>query len=105
MTNDANRDPLTGAPGAHPVGTGVGAAAGGATGAASDDVAPGACVSVGAWAMAVEVAASVNARMSEMCGAFMVRHIDRWPARLPRIVHWRHRAGAALTGCPCSRQP
>lgn len=26
---DANRDPITGAPGAHPVGTGVGAAAGG----------------------------------------------------------------------------
>ena len=27
---DANRDPLTGAPGAHPVGTGIGAVAGGA---------------------------------------------------------------------------
>ena len=26
---DANRDPLTGAPGSHPVGTGLGAAAGG----------------------------------------------------------------------------
>ena len=38
MTNDANRDPLTGAPGAHPVGTGVGAAAGGATGAAIGSV-------------------------------------------------------------------
>jgi uncharacterized protein YcfJ len=32
---DANRDPITGAPGAHPVGTGVGAAAGGAAGAAA----------------------------------------------------------------------
>lgn len=31
---DDNRDPLTGAPGAHPVGTGVGAASGGAAGAA-----------------------------------------------------------------------
>jgi len=30
---DANRDPLTGAPGAHPVGVGTGAAAGGAAGA------------------------------------------------------------------------
>ena len=30
---DANRDPITGAPGAHPVGTGVGAAVSGATGA------------------------------------------------------------------------
>ncbi len=35
----ANRDPITGAPGAHPVGTGVGAAAGGATGAAIGSVA------------------------------------------------------------------
>ena len=31
---DANRDPLTGAPGAHPVGTGVGAVGGAAAGAA-----------------------------------------------------------------------
>jgi hypothetical protein len=33
-TTDANRDPLTGAPGAHPVGSGIGAAGGGAAGAA-----------------------------------------------------------------------
>src|SRR5688572_33295838 len=31
---DANRDPLTGAPGSHPVGTGIGAATGGIAGAA-----------------------------------------------------------------------
>ncbi len=31
--SDANRDPITGAPGAHPVGVGAGAAGGGATGA------------------------------------------------------------------------
>jgi hypothetical protein len=38
--NDANRDPITGAPGAHPVGTGLGAAAGGmAAGAAAGAVA------------------------------------------------------------------
>jgi hypothetical protein len=37
---DANRDPISGAPGAHPVGTGLGAAAGGAaTGAAIGSVA------------------------------------------------------------------
>jgi hypothetical protein len=37
---DANRDPLSGAPGAHPVGTGIGAAAGGlAAGAAAGTVA------------------------------------------------------------------
>jgi len=39
-TRDANRDPLTGAPGAHPVGTGLGAVAGGAAaGAATGTVA------------------------------------------------------------------
>src|SRR5687767_11935979 len=32
---DANRDPITGAPGAHPVGTGLGAAAGGAAAGAA----------------------------------------------------------------------
>ncbi len=34
VTRDENRDPITGAPGAHPVGTGIGAASGGAAGAA-----------------------------------------------------------------------
>lgn len=35
---DANRDPLSGAPGAHPVGTGIGAAAGGTAGALAGSV-------------------------------------------------------------------
>ena len=35
----ANRDPITGAPGAHPVGTGIGAAGGGTAGAAIGSVA------------------------------------------------------------------
>lgn len=43
MTNkdipDANRDPITGAPGAHPVGTGLGSAAGAVAGAAVGSVA------------------------------------------------------------------
>ena len=38
MTDDENRDPLSGALGAHPVGTGVGAASGGAAGAAIGSV-------------------------------------------------------------------
>lgn len=38
---DANRDPITGAPGAHPLGTGAGAAAGGMAGAAAGTVAAG----------------------------------------------------------------
>ena len=38
-TNDTNRDPITGAPGAHPVGTGVGATGGAVAGAAAGSVA------------------------------------------------------------------
>ncbi len=46
---DANRDPLSGAPGAHPVGTGIGAVAGGlAAGAAAGTVAGPAGTLVGA---------------------------------------------------------
>ena len=37
--HDANRDPITGTPGAHPVGTGLGAAGGAAAGAAVGSVA------------------------------------------------------------------
>jgi hypothetical protein len=51
---DANRDPITGAPGAHPVGTGLGAAAGGiAAGAAAGTVAGPVGTLVGAVAGAV----------------------------------------------------
>src|SRR5436190_23626440 len=51
---DANRDPITGAPGAHPVGTGLGAAAGGmAAGAAVGSVAGPVGTAVGAAAGAV----------------------------------------------------
>ena len=38
-TNDMNRDPISGAPGAHPVGTGLGAAAGATAGAVVGSVA------------------------------------------------------------------
>ena len=52
--NPANRDPITGAPGAHPVGTGVGAAAGGAAaGAAIGSVAGPVGTAVGIVAGAV----------------------------------------------------
>ena len=45
---DANRDPITGAPGSHPVGTGVGAAVGGiAAGAAAGSVAG----PIGTWSL------------------------------------------------------
>ena len=52
--SDANRDPITGAPGAHPIGTGLGAALGGAaTGAAVGMVAGPVGTAIGAVAGAV----------------------------------------------------
>lgn len=52
--SDANRDPLTGAPGAHPIGTGIGAAAGGiAAGAAIGTVAGPVGTLIGAAAGAI----------------------------------------------------
>ena len=41
--NDANRDPLTGARGAHPVGTGIGALVGGVAGGAATAAVGGGC--------------------------------------------------------------
>lgn len=60
---DANRDPLTGSPGSHPVGVGVGAAGGAAAGAAAGTIAGpagailGAAVGAVAGAMVGKVAA------------------------------------------------
>lgn len=45
---DPNRDPISGAKGAHPVGVGVGAAAGGAAGALAGSVVPGVGTVIGA---------------------------------------------------------
>jgi hypothetical protein len=46
-SGDANRDPITGAPGSHPVGTGLGAAGAGAAGAAIGSVIPGVGTAIG----------------------------------------------------------
>src|SRR5215207_7389003 len=52
-TPDANPDPITGAPGAHPIGTGVGAAGGGAAGAAIGAAVSGPAAPIGAVVGAV----------------------------------------------------
>jgi hypothetical protein len=63
-----NRDPITGAPGAHPVGTGLGAAAGGmATGAAAGAVAGPAGAAVGA---------AVGAVVGGLAGKGVAEHFD-----------------------------
>lgn len=66
---DANRDPITGAPGAHPVGVGVGAAAGGiAAGAAAGTLAAGPVGTV--------VGAAIGAIAGGLGGKAVAEHFD-----------------------------
>ena len=65
---DANRDPITGAPGSHPVGTGVGAAVGGiAAGAAAGSV---------AGPVGTVVGAAVGAVVGGLAGKGIAESID-----------------------------
>jgi hypothetical protein len=66
---DENRDPITGAPGAHPVGTGIGAAAGGmAAGAAAGTVAAGPAGTL--------VGAAAGAFAGGLAGKAVAEHFD-----------------------------
>ncbi len=67
--DDANRDPITGAPGAHPVGTGVGAALGGmAAGAAAGTLAAG--------PVGTMVGAAAGAIAGGLAGKAVAEHYD-----------------------------
>ena len=65
---DANRDPISGAPGAHPVGTGVGAAAGG--------VAAGALAGTVAGPVGTVVGAAIGAVAGGLAGKGIAEAID-----------------------------
>jgi hypothetical protein len=66
---DENRDPITGAPGAHPVGTGIGAAAGGmAAGAAAGTIAAG--------PVGTLVGAAAGAFAGGLAGKAVAEHFD-----------------------------
>ncbi len=65
---DANRDPITGAPGAHPVGTGLGAALGG--------VAAGAATGAVAGPVGTLVGAAVGAVVGGLAGKGVAEAID-----------------------------
>ncbi len=67
-TSDANRDPLSGAPGAHPVGTGVGAALGG--------VAAGAVVGTVAGPVGTLIGAAAGAIVGGLAGKDLAESID-----------------------------
>ena len=73
----ANRDPLTGAPGAHPVGTGVGAVAGG--------IATGAAVGTVAGPVGTAIGAAVGAVVGGLAGKGIAEQID--PTR--EDAYWR----------------
>jgi hypothetical protein len=76
-TASANRDPITGAPGAHPVGTGLGAAAGG--------VAAGAAVGAVAGPLGAIAGAVVGAVVGGLAGKGVAEMID--PTR--EDAYWR----------------
>lgn len=65
---DANRDPISGAPGAHPIGTGVGAAAGG--------VAAGALAGSVAGPVGTVVGAAIGAVAGGLAGKGIAEAID-----------------------------
>ena len=72
---DANRDPITGAPGAHPIGTGIGAAAGGmAAGAAA--VAAGAAAGSVAGPAGAIAGAAVGAVLGGLAGKAVGEMVD-----------------------------
>ena len=79
-TPDANRDPLTGTPGSHPVGTGIGAAAGGiAAGAAAGTLAAGPVGTV--------IGAAVGAVAGGLAGKAVAEKLD------PTVIddYWKDR--------------
>jgi hypothetical protein len=65
---DANRDPLTGTPGAHPVGTGIGAIAGGA--------AAGAATGTVAGPVGTVVGAAIGAVVGGLAGKGVAETVD-----------------------------
>ena len=67
-TPDANRDPLTGAPGAHPIGTGIGATAGG--------IAAGAAAGTIAGPIGTAIGAAVGAVVGGLGGKAIAEHYD-----------------------------
>lgn len=80
--DDANRDPITGAPGAHPVGTGVGAVLGGA--------AAGAATGTVAGPVGTVIGAAVGAVVGGLAGKGVAEAID--PTR--EHTYWRENFGA-----------
>jgi hypothetical protein len=72
----ANRDPITKAPGAHPVGVGVGAAVGGAAVGVGVAAATGAAVGTAAGPIGTVIGAAVGAVVGGLAGKAVAEHYD-----------------------------
>ena len=73
--HDRNPDPITGAPGSHPVGTGIGAAGGGVAGAAAG-AAIGAAMSGPAAPIGAVAGAVIGAVGGGLAGKGVAEHVD-----------------------------
>lgn len=82
---DANRDPITGAPGAHPVGTGVGAAAGGVAAGLATATLAGAVTGSVVGPVGTAVGAAVGAIVGGLAGKAVAESIN--PTR--EDLYWR----------------
>lgn len=74
--NPANRDPITKAAGAHPVGVGVGAAVGGVAAGVATAAATGAAVGTAAGPVGTIVGAAIGAVVGGLAGKAVAEHYD-----------------------------
>jgi hypothetical protein len=85
-TDDANRDPLTGAAGSHPVGTGIGAVAGAGLGAAAAAAATGAAAgTVAGGPVGTIIGGAIGAVVGGLAGKGIAESVD--PTR--EDAYWR----------------
>lgn len=87
---DANRDPITGAPGAHPVGSGVGAAVGGTAGGLGTGVAIGAMAGAVGGPVGVAVGAAIGTIVGGVVGGLAGKGVAEHVNPTIEHDHWRN---------------
>ena len=86
---DANRDPISGEPGAHPVGVGVGAAAGGLAAGVAGGAAAGAMGGTAAGPVGTAVGAAVGAVVGGVAGGLAGKSIAESIDPTTEDAYWR----------------
>jgi hypothetical protein len=74
--SNANRDPITGAPGSHPIGTGIGAALGGVAAAVGTGAAVGAATGTVVGPVGTIIGAAVGAVVGGLAGKGVAEAVD-----------------------------